>query len=352
MGKHAPDPRSDQYSLAVVGYQMLTGRVPFEGDNVREVMVQAAARGAAPRFPGWCADIPSAMSATIHQALRKEPKLRFASMNAFARSLRGEMVAAAEGGAVRRESRFNIPTRRRPWLAAAGWSVFSAAPRLAAYRAGLFPAVPVAAAGPPPIARAGSARRPLPATPARRPRRGTSAYPGGRGGQHPGRAAPDRAPVATCESAYQAGDWTAAFALCSADSSQRRGAAEPRPAVLRRAWGRAQRPARRAAPDLRGGQHRRRSRSWRWPAATRPGGGTPVSEEKAARQVSHRRLSRRQGSLRHRGAPLRRREKDSRRIPRRRYAGTRRAAEELGDARLDDRAGRAAYADGRGHQEG
>jgi len=96
------------------------------------------------------ADIPSAMSSTIHQALRKEPKLRFGSMNAFARSLRGEMVAASEGGAVRRESNFNIPTRRRPWLAAAGWSVILGGAALVAYRAGLFPAIPVSPPAAPP----------------------------------------------------------------------------------------------------------------------------------------------------------------------------------------------------------
>ena len=40
IGKQGLDPRSDQYSLAVVGYQMLSGRVPFEGENVREVLAK------------------------------------------------------------------------------------------------------------------------------------------------------------------------------------------------------------------------------------------------------------------------------------------------------------------------
>jgi len=216
MGKQAPDPRSDQYSLAVVGYQMLTGRLPFEGDNVRELMVKQLLEEPTP-LSRLVADIPSAMSASIHQALRKEPKLRFASMNAFARSLRGEMVAASEGGAVRRESTFNIPTRRRPWLAAAGWSVILGGAALVAYRAGLFPAVTVS---PPPAAPPDSGVRPAvtttarpapsPVRPGRTPVAVVESMPAG---------PPPPAPVATCESAYQAGAWDSAFALCKAESA-------------------------------------------------------------------------------------------------------------------------------------
>ena len=215
MGKQAPDPRSDQYSLAVVGYQMLTGRLPFEGENVRELMVKQLLEEPTP-LSRLVAEIPSDMSATIHQALRKEPKLRFASMNAFARSLRGEMVAVSEGGAVRRESTFNIPTRRRPWLAAAGWSVILGGAALVAYRAGLFPAMPAS----PPAAPPDSAVRPPVVSPAR------PAPPPTRPGtprvavvESTPTAPPPPAAPATCESAYQAGDWDAAFPLCKAESA-------------------------------------------------------------------------------------------------------------------------------------
>ena len=44
----APDPRSDQYSLGATLYQMLTGRVPFDGESPVEVMTQHAERTPAP----------------------------------------------------------------------------------------------------------------------------------------------------------------------------------------------------------------------------------------------------------------------------------------------------------------
>ena len=214
IGKHAPDPRSDQYSLAVVGYQMLTGRLPFEGENVREVMARQLLEEATP-LSRLVADIPSSMSSTIHQALRKESNLRFSSMNAFARSLRGELVTASEGGAVRRESNFNIPTRRRPWLAAAGWVVILGGGAFVVYQAGLFPAVPVAPLAAP-VDSGVPARAPAPVRPQPTPPRRSAAPV----------ATVDSAPVspppastaATCESAFQAGDWSVAFTRCTAEA--------------------------------------------------------------------------------------------------------------------------------------
>ena len=218
MGKHAPDPRSDQYSLAVVGYQMLTGRVPFEGDNVREVMARQLLEEPTP-LSRLVAGIPGSLSATIHQALRKEPKLRFASMDAFARALRGELVPAQEGGAVRREATFNIPTRKRPWLAVAGWAVILGGAGLAAYRAGLFPDTgagslsPIADTAPPSTQRASPPPRPAPA-----PRRTGVTAPAVTAGDSTPVAPPPSAAPASCESAYQAGAWGVALAQCTAEA--------------------------------------------------------------------------------------------------------------------------------------
>jgi hypothetical protein len=216
VGKSAPDPRSDQYSLAIVGYQMLTGRVPFVGDNVREIIARQLLEEPTP-LSRLVANVPSAISSTIHQALRKEPGQRFNSMDAFAKSMRGEPLSAAEGGATRRESSFAIPTKKRPWLAALGWVVLLGALGLGFYRAGLFTAAPPSAPPAPlPGAGADTAKAVLPeltrrvVTPPKRPvpARIDSAVSAG--------LAPP-APT-TCDAAVQEAAWATAFTLCTQEA--------------------------------------------------------------------------------------------------------------------------------------
>jgi serine/threonine-protein kinase len=225
MGSQTPDPRSDQYSLAVVGYQMASGTVPFEGENVREVIARQMLEEPIP-LSRWVPDIPPAMSRALHQALNKDPKKRFASIDAFSRALQGEVVAPSEGGRVApRASKFNIPHRKRQWLAAVIWILTIGGVAWAGNRFEFMGAPPAPPAGP-------DSLRPSPAAvePERlpeRPRRPASRAPG------PGRtrvtaAAPPDTAVSprvaaptTCRSAFDAADWAAAFPLCraAADSS-------------------------------------------------------------------------------------------------------------------------------------
>jgi len=218
MGKQAPDPRSDQYSLAVVGYQMLSGRVPFEGENVREVMAKQLLEEATP-LSRLVQSIPAEISSSIHQALRKDPGQRFASMDAFARSLRGELVGPAEGGRVRRKSRFHIPERRRPWIAVGGWALVLASATYGAKRAGLFTAAP-----PPPAPPASKENvTGPPRSPGRRVTppsvvRPESTPSGVVADRDSGRAPPAAALPPTCASAFRAEDWSAAFTRCTAEA--------------------------------------------------------------------------------------------------------------------------------------
>ncbi|HEV8149986.1 MAG TPA: protein kinase [Gemmatimonadales bacterium] len=216
MGKHALDPRSDQYALAVVGYQMLCGRVPFEGENVREVLAKQLLEEAVP-LSRLVADIPAEVSSTIHQALSKDPKRRFASMDAFARALQGKAVSPAEGGRVRRKSRFNIPLEKRPWIAAGLWVLLLGGAAYGARRAGLFappppappaPAESVAALAPPVRRRSETPIRPTRPVPLTRIESSSVA------------AVPPAAP-ASCAEAMRAAAWEAAFESCQreADSS-------------------------------------------------------------------------------------------------------------------------------------
>src|ERR1051325_7272189 len=65
VGSRDPDPRSDQYALAVVGYQMLAGRVPFAGENIREVIARQLLEEPVP-LSRLVPDLPPAVAATIH----------------------------------------------------------------------------------------------------------------------------------------------------------------------------------------------------------------------------------------------------------------------------------------------
>lgn len=69
---------TDQYSLAIVAYEMLTGKVPFEGDNI--VAVAVLQRDAVPPIPaGW--SIP--LATVLRRALDKDPFKRFPSCADF-----------------------------------------------------------------------------------------------------------------------------------------------------------------------------------------------------------------------------------------------------------------------------
>ena len=219
MGKSAPDPRSDQYSLAIVGYQMLTGRVPFMGENVREVIARQLLEEPTP-LSRLVPNLPAAVAATIHQALRKEPGQRFASMDAFAKSLRGESLTAAEGGVIRRESssNFDIRSGQRPWLAALGWLLVLGGLGYTSWRAGLF------TAGPQPVS---SAAPESPKAGHPESARNAGAPPRRIRGAAPAPARIDTAvsaglappPPATCDAAVLVSAWTIAFARCTEEAS-------------------------------------------------------------------------------------------------------------------------------------
>ena len=85
-GDKSIDARSDQYSLAVVGYRMLAGGLPFEGDSTRAVLYQQLVAEPTPiatKVPG----IPGGLANAIQRAMAKEPRERFADMAEFAAML-------------------------------------------------------------------------------------------------------------------------------------------------------------------------------------------------------------------------------------------------------------------------
>lgn len=85
-GDWSIDHRADQYSLAVVGYQMLTGALPFDGENTRTILYKQMVESAKP-VRELAPDVPADLAQGIERALSKEPKDRFPSMDAFAHAL-------------------------------------------------------------------------------------------------------------------------------------------------------------------------------------------------------------------------------------------------------------------------
>jgi serine/threonine protein kinase len=81
----APKPASDQYALALISYEWLSGKRPFQG-TYEEIMVQHAFT----RPPSLSEHIPAitpAIDAIIMRALEKDPHLRFSTVQDFARTL-------------------------------------------------------------------------------------------------------------------------------------------------------------------------------------------------------------------------------------------------------------------------
>jgi predicted Ser/Thr protein kinase len=73
---------SDQYSVAVVAYEMLGGTRPFDGDSAidvvhKHVMVEP------PRLEEHCPGLPQHAYAAVHKALSKKPEQRFRTVGEF-----------------------------------------------------------------------------------------------------------------------------------------------------------------------------------------------------------------------------------------------------------------------------
>lgn len=83
---HLADTRSDLYSLAIVFFEMLTGRPPFEGGSIIDIIIKQKKE----RVPSICRirpNLPADMDAFFQKALAKTPASRFQTPHEFISAL-------------------------------------------------------------------------------------------------------------------------------------------------------------------------------------------------------------------------------------------------------------------------
>lgn len=123
-GESALDGRSDLYSLAIVGFEMLTGRPPFIGVSPMSVVTKHLTE-APPNARTLRADVPVPLAGALDKALAKHPADRFQTANQFRDALGARYSTA-------------VASRRRPrWqFAALGLAAVAVVVAIVLFRSG------------------------------------------------------------------------------------------------------------------------------------------------------------------------------------------------------------------------
>jgi serine/threonine protein kinase len=108
------DGRTDQYAFGVMAFELLTGRVPFTGEELGQILMKhvnapiPSARDTTPHLP------PAAASA-LETMLAKRPGDRFATIEQACQALQAALdIPATSAGTVLIDSRASVPTPMTP----------------------------------------------------------------------------------------------------------------------------------------------------------------------------------------------------------------------------------------------
>ncbi|HJR63069.1 MAG TPA: serine/threonine-protein kinase [Gemmatimonadaceae bacterium] len=84
------DGRSDLYSLGIVAYQALSGRLPFHADNASAVLVAHVTK--APPPLASVSDVSEALAAVVDACLAKDPRARYSTGEELARAFESALT--------------------------------------------------------------------------------------------------------------------------------------------------------------------------------------------------------------------------------------------------------------------
>src|SRR5205085_2078891 len=83
---HGVDTRSDLYSLGCTFYHVLTGRDPFEGSTLPEIVFKHSLDEAAP-LANFRGDVPPGVQAIVRRLMAKRPEDRYQTPSELAEAL-------------------------------------------------------------------------------------------------------------------------------------------------------------------------------------------------------------------------------------------------------------------------
>lgn len=80
------DARTDIYSFGVILYECITGRIPYEGNTLEEIMLEQATEQL-PNLRRYAKKIPQKIEDILHKSLAKDPASRYPDMESFIKDM-------------------------------------------------------------------------------------------------------------------------------------------------------------------------------------------------------------------------------------------------------------------------